>query len=613
MIAWLLPLLASGALAAPELVVPRYGTAEIVFHAAQTYNGAAGTPNPFTDVSLELEVTSPTGRVIPVEGFFNGDGLGGALGDVFLVRVYADEPGTWTWSSNSSDAGLQGKSGSFSVSGTLAGRWGHGGLTVRPATPRAFSHADGTPFFAAGKMLDNVVASPISSTLPMFSEVWTEADRRALLDRAAAVSANKVAIYLADQGDFSSQWPTTPWLGSAGGNDKTRFDLARWKTYEQWTVQMRTEGFGAQFFFYADNSSFGSLALADRQRLIRYAMARLSGYANTYFIVTLEWDEGWTVADVDACAEYLHAKNPWKRPVSVHCLPGVFDFPDRAWADYMPIQSGNGSQYSTVHSRNLASRAQAVKPAIDEEFSFGAEDTLGRQETWAAFTAGVGGVGTGIFMTQLLAFLAAIDVERMGPDDALVLSGTALVLSERGRQYVAYLPVGGTVTLDLSHTSGSFQARWFNPSTGVFQSPLTVTAGATLAMTAPASGDWTLYLRRTCPGGPAPGPVTGLAVEATGAIHWDPVAGADGYDTVTGDVFALNASGGVGPSLRGCLERNGADTATPDPLMPDVGGGRYYLVRARSCSGTLGTYEDAGAPAVDPRDAAAATSAGDCP
>src|SRR6185369_17090506 len=128
-----------------------------------------------------------------------------------------------------------------------------------------------------------------------------------------------VAVYLADKGDFAAQWPTTPWVGTATINDKARFDLARWKMYDQWTVQMRDEGFGTQFYFYADQSNFGNVSLADRQRLLRYGMARLSGYANTYFILTLEWDEGWTVADVDAGAVYLQAKNPWRRPASVHC------------------------------------------------------------------------------------------------------------------------------------------------------------------------------------------------------------------------------------------------------------------------------------------------------
>ncbi len=613
MLAMLLPLLASGALAVPELVVPRHGTAEIVLHAAQNYNGAAGTPNPFTDVTLLLQVTSPTGRSIPVEGFFNGDGLGGALGDVFVARIYADEFGTWSWTSSSSDAGLQEKSGTFTVSGTLTGRWGHGGLVVRPATPRHFSHADGTPFFAAGKMLDSPIGGTIGQTFPMFSEVWTDGDRRALLDRAAALAANKLAIYLADKGDFSGLWPTTPWVGAADTNDKARFDLARWKMYDQWVVQMRTEGYGAQFFFFADNSSFGSLSVADRQRLLRYGLARLSAYANTYFIVTLEWDEGWTVADVDFLAGDMQAHNPWSRPLSTHCLPPIFDFPDRVWADYMPNQSGNGSSYPTVHSRDLANRAQAEKPSLEEEYSFGSEEASGRQATWGAFTAGVAGVGTGIYLRQLLTFVAAVDVDRMGPDDVLRLAGTAMVLAERGRQYVAYLPVGGSVTLDLAHTSGSFQARWYNPADGTFQSPVTVSAGGSLAMTAPAGGDWTLYLRRTCGGGGAPGSVTGVRVDAGGAISWNSLAAADGYDTIVGDVLALQSGGSLAASLRGCVERNSADTATPDPVVPPLGGGRFYLVRARSCAGALGTYEGPGSPAEDPRDAAASASASDCP
>ena len=239
MLALLLPLLAASAPASPEFVVPRHDTAEIVLHAAQTYNGAAGTPNPFTSVTFQLQVTSPTGRTIPVEGFFDGDGNGGALGDIFVARIYADEFGTWSWTASSSDAGLNGQNGSFTVSGTLPGRWRHGGLVVRPSTPRHLSHMDGTPFFAAGKMLDLEIGGttvPIGQTLPMFSEVWTNTDRRALLDRAAALSANKVPVYVANKGDFSAQWPTTPWVGNASTNDKTRFDLARWKMFDEWTA-----------------------------------------------------------------------------------------------------------------------------------------------------------------------------------------------------------------------------------------------------------------------------------------------------------------------------------------------------------------------------------------
>jgi hypothetical protein len=250
---------------------------------------------------------------------------------------------------------------------------------------------------------------------------------------------------------------------------------------------------------------------------------------------------------------------------------------------------------------------------MDEEYSFGAEGDEGRLATWGAFTAGLAGVGTGVFLPALVTFVANVDVDRMGPDDVLVLSGTALALAERGRQYVVYLPTGGSVTLDLSHTTGSFQARWFDPSTGVFQSPITVSAGASLAMTAPASDDWTLYLRRTCAAPQAPAPVTHVHVEPADTITWDPVANADGYDTIVGDLYAMNSGAGIGGSLRRCLERNGPNTATTDPTVPAVGEGFYYLVRARSCAGALGSYGDSGTPPVEPRNAAVTASSNDCP
>jgi hypothetical protein len=96
------------------------------------------------------------------------------------------------------------------------------------------------------------------------------------------------------------------------------------------------------------------------------------------------------------------------------------------------------------------------------------------------------------------------------------------------------------------------------------------------------------------------------------ALTWSALTGADGYDAVVGDLDGLRA-GGIAGSLRGCLERNGADTTAIDPEVPPAGVGRYYLVRARSCSAALGSYADGGPAQVEPRDAAADASSNDCP
>ena len=62
-------------------------------------------------------------------------------------------------------------------------------------------------------------------------------------------------------------------------------------------------------------------------------------------------------------------------------------------------------------------------------------------------------------------------------------------------EYLVYLPVGGTITVDL--IVGSFVVEWFNPATGqttIEDTP--VTAGFTQSFTPPFSGDAVLYIHQ---------------------------------------------------------------------------------------------------------------------
>jgi hypothetical protein len=599
-------------MAAPELVVPRHDSAEVVLAASRTYDGAQGTPNPFTDVAFQLQVTSPTGRVIAVPGFFDGDGQGSQSGTVFKARIYADEPGTWTWTSTSSDPGLHGRNGSFAVSGLLAGRWGRGALVARASVPRHFTHRDGMPVFLAGKFLDNAAQGKSQRSHPMFSETWTDGDRQALLDRVASLSLNKIAVYLANVGDYDGQ-PTTPWVGSATSSDKTRFDLSRWQVYDGWTRTMRDSGNAAQFWLFADDSGFGNLPEDDRERLIAYAMARLSAYVNTFFVLALEWNEGWSTDEVAAHGNFLQSRNPWGRLVSVHGTEGVFNFPADSWATFMAIQSGLYQTHDETHTVNLENWSLAEKPSVDEELTFGEENLESRQKAWAAFTGGAATLGTGAGLEPLMTMVSQLDFPRMRPEDGLVLSGNGTLLAERGRAYVAYLPQGGTLTLDLAHTSGTFQARWFDPRTAGFQGQVDVPAGASLSLMAPSTQDWALELRRARPASGSVGPVPRLRVHPGGRLSWLQTSFADGYDVVYGDLTVLRTSG-LQASLRGCVERNGGDLEASDPALPASGRGLYYLVRARHASGSLGSYDSSfvGRQAGS-RDGSLAASTNDCP
>ncbi len=471
---------------------PCFDTLEITLHAAQTYD-AAGEPNPFWGVSFTATVVAPDGEATEITGFFDGDGAGGAVGDVFGLRIFADQCGTWSWTAHSDDAGLDGQSGQETCQGTFAGAFADGPVEPDPGHPRAFHHRNGDAVYLVGKFLDVAAPSPIQYSHTFFSEELDDGDRQAMLDRHLEMHLNKMNIYLANVGDYGGV-STTPWLGSASSNDKTRFDLARWHSYEHWVRELAAAGMVAQLWFFADDSGFGDLPEVDRQRLIWYGMSRLSAYTNTMFTLCLEWQEGWSSSEVEEFGSYLQAHNPWGRPVSVHGTTGDFSFPGSDWADYMDIQSGNDADHATVHSMGLSNRGLADKPLINEEFGLGNEDTAHRQKAWAAFTAGGAGSGTGAYLAQLADFAASVPFERMEPADHLVTGGSAYCLAEEGSEYVIYLYDGGAVEVDLGSVAGSLTADWYDPRTGTTTGAGSVTGGGVVSLSAPDGDDWVLHL-----------------------------------------------------------------------------------------------------------------------
>ena len=474
--------------------VPLYGTAEIVLTSSDSYNGDAGEPNPF-DFDMAAQVVSPSGRRFTVPGFFDGDGQGGAVGRTFKVRVCPDEPGTWRWSIASGVPGLAGSSGELSVAGRLPGFFGKGPIVDDPARPRFFRQQAGGPVFLAGKFLDVAAPSPIQYSHTMFSEKLSEAGREAMLRRHLDLKLNKINVYLANRGDYGGV-STTPWMGTAAANDKRRFDLGRWRSYDRWVERLRDSGMVAQLWFFADDSGFGGLPDTDRRRLMRYGMARLSGYANTMFTLALEWQEGWSAEEVQASGDFLQKNNPWARLVSVHGVTGDFAFPAAPWADYLDLQAGNSASPQAVHALGLANRARAAKPLLQEEHGLGEENAENRRKAWAAFTAGAAGVGTGAFLEHLVKLASLVDFSRMEPADELVTAGRGYALADLGRAYVIYLYESTEVRVNLRGAAGPLRAEWYDPRNGGFRPAPLVKGGRIRTFNAPSQDDWVLYIHK---------------------------------------------------------------------------------------------------------------------
>ena len=75
------------------------------------------------------------------------------------------------------------------------------------------------------------------------------------------------------------------------------------------------------------------------------------------------------------------------------------------------------------------------------------------------------------------------------------LASTGYCLAVPGREYLAYLPAGGEVTLDLSAAKGSLAVEWMHPITGRLTPGGSVEGGARRALKAPFGGDAVVFVR----------------------------------------------------------------------------------------------------------------------
>jgi hypothetical protein len=114
-------------------------------------------------------------------------------------------------------------------------------------------------------------------------------------------------------------------------------------------------------------------------------------------------------------------------------------------------------------------------------------------------------------------------------------------------------------------------------------------------------------------GNPPPlGATVNLRFTSGTTFTWDAAPDAEAYDTITGDLGLLTASGDYSVAVTGCHENNGADTMSWDPSEPAVGQGTFYLVRGVDFACGFGTYDTTSPFQFAPRDAGIDASQSTC-
>ena len=300
----------SGAKAAPVempvVTVPRGEMHEFKLH------GRSHVENPFRDAALVGEFTSPSGKMMTIEGFHDG-------GDTWRLRFTPDEEGLWQFL-------LRGEGVELLARGSLrcVASQGHGFIRIHPQNPYAFAYADGTAFFPMGDTCYGLYDD--SSITPELRREYLETRRR---QRFNFVRMSIGHSHYRAQAD-AAFWA---WGGTPDQPDLDRFNPAFFQGFDDLLRRMHQCGMNAELLLF----NFYRLPFTDtrqwtpaRERLwLRYVIARYAAFPNVFlwtlaneyethpdgrYRLDLPDDPRWA----RATARFVKQLDPYRHPVTVH-------------------------------------------------------------------------------------------------------------------------------------------------------------------------------------------------------------------------------------------------------------------------------------------------------
>jgi hypothetical protein len=252
-------------------------------------------------------------------------------------------------------------------------------------------------------------------------------------------------------------------------------------------------------------------AVTDLQKAyVRKVVDTVNDLDNVLFEICNESHSGselWQYAMIDHLKDY-EASKPSQHPVGM-----TVEYPGGSNADLFASNadwvSPNG-EGGYQDDPPAADGSKIILTDTDHLWGIGGD----RAWVWKSFTRGHNtlymdpypegnpGLGFGPANQSLrdnlgytLTFAERMDLAKMRPRGDLASTGYCLANpAAQEAEYLVYLPSGGTVTVNLSSTTGTLDVEWFNPATGQTMIGGTIQGGASRGFTAPFSGDAVLYL-----------------------------------------------------------------------------------------------------------------------
>ncbi|MDY6938879.1 MAG: DUF4038 domain-containing protein [Cyanobacteriota bacterium] len=518
----------------------------------QSFTDAGNYSNPYADVTATATLTAPGGETQTIPLFWDG-------GDSWKLRYSPDLKGTWNWSINSSDSGLDGESGSFQVVAST----NRGGIQADPDNPYHFEYEDGTPFYWFGDTNWRLGKTDPTENL----------DRAAVfdyIDTRAGQGFNYIHANFGN-GTVTGNAPNeggSLWAGSLGNEVNPGYFQELDTRIEYANSKGITVGYMLDWAQGWDDYTAG-----ERERYAEYVTARYSGY-NVVFIVSGEYDETLNDAAYKAIGNTIDATDPHDRAIAIHPSRTAEALAKEPWNSFGDYQQ----RYSSLHSRILGARDHN-KPVVNSEYAYYLRDSNGdgqvdkdnsetlediRHATWDIVMAG-GYIVTGWGTTYLggkrdpgkfnvddprnddweedVQYVREFFTDRewweLEPADNLISGsgGTKYALAEPGEQYVAYSRgSGNNRTLSLGNVSeATYRVQRFDPRTGTYTELNDYTGNGSVTLDPPDNRDWIFVLTRR----------GGISSQSTGSSY----IGTDANDELVGDAGDNAIAGNWGSDI----------------------------------------------------------------
>jgi len=491
-------------------------------------SSVTASPNPF-EISVNVTFTGP-GGTFSIPAFYDGNGSGGTSGNVWKVRFSANAIGSWTFSSSSANATLNGYTGSFSVADAPASapnffKWGR----LKYVGGHYLKFTDG-PFWIKAGVDDpeNFLGNPFGAGN------W--AAKKAQIDKVAAKKANSVYLILNTvDGDGKDVWP---WWGSTASEAKSngsRFNPAKLLQWEDFFAYCNNKGIVLHLVFDDDSCWSGY----NRTLFYREMIARFGYLPGIIWNVGEEANEMYSNSQQIDFAGMIKSMNSLGSPVTVHrtsTSTSNWPFIGNANFDFTSIQTnpGGGKDFTTatldnnnaiiINNRNASvSAGRPIAVMIDEPPRVTTVNTTTRlklrsQVLYPIFLGGgnfelhyqdqftQGGSTTFDTLAPMLddmriarEFLETLPFDQMSPNNSLLSSTSGnFCFAKPGLAYGIYMTNGTTINLNLTGVKGAFQVKWHNVTTGATTNGPIILGGAQRSLGAPGySGDVACSVVRT--------------------------------------------------------------------------------------------------------------------